>query len=161
MVTAPEPFFSNLLGEVVAYAINERAEIVGAGTRHAFLYRNDTTVYINDPDWLSSAAYGINNRGEVVGIAALADGEFSAFLYRGGVASIIQPSGWSNTVARAINDSGQIVGDGLSPDGQRHAFLLTPVPEPSSVLFLGSICLVFLALVRKRRARAASAMLRE
>jgi hypothetical protein len=61
-----------------------------------------------------------------------------AFLYSGGVMTdlntLIDPtSGWVLQTAQAINDSGQITGYGII-GGQTHAFLLTPIPEPSSVV---------------------------
>jgi hypothetical protein len=41
--------------------------------------------------------------------------------------------GWVLQTAESINDSGQIVGYGTR-DGNTRAFLLTPVPEPSTLL---------------------------
>ncbi|MBL7107501.1 MAG: PEP-CTERM sorting domain-containing protein [Phycisphaerae bacterium] len=38
--------------------------------------------------------------------------------------------------ANGINDSGQIVGEGYI-NGQGHAFLMTPVPEPATLLLFG------------------------
>ena len=45
-------------------------------------------------------------------------------------------TGWILAQAQAINDSGWIVGYGFNPHGQQDAFLLTPVPEPSSIMLL-------------------------
>ncbi len=48
--------------------------------------------------------------------------------------SLIDPSsGWSLFDAYGINDSGQITGEGFI-SGHQHAFLLTPIPEPSSIM---------------------------
>ncbi len=75
--------------------------------------------------------------------------------------TLIDPaSGWILTSARDINDAGQITGTGLF-DGQPRAFLLTPVPEPSSVLLAalaaaivgGRMCLTARGRARDRRVR--------
>jgi probable HAF family extracellular repeat protein len=63
-----------------------------------------------------------------------------AFIYSGGVMTdlnnLISPSiGWVLNRADAINDSGQIVGTGYI-NGRSRAFLLTPVPEPGTMLLL-------------------------
>jgi probable HAF family extracellular repeat protein len=46
--------------------------------------------------------------------------------------------------ADGINDAGQITGFGYTIDGAEHAFLLTPVPEPSSLVraVLGGLVLL-------------------
>jgi hypothetical protein len=44
-------------------------------------------------------------------------------------------TGWDFSDALAINDAGQIVGQGKI-DGQYRAFVLTPVPEPSTLVML-------------------------
>jgi probable HAF family extracellular repeat protein len=87
-----------------------------------------------------SYAYGINNNGQVVGLANTGSGAQYAFLYRGGIMTDLNSliptnSGWTLSGARAINDSGQIVGSGTSPSGQTHAFMLTPIP--SLLVFIG------------------------
>ena len=65
-----------------------------------------------------------------------------AFLYSGGVMYdlnnlIPANSGWTLEQATGINDSGQICGNGVNPSGQPEAFLLTPTPEPSTLVLLG------------------------
>lgn len=67
-------------------------------------------------------------------------------------------TGWTLTEARAINGSKQIVGYGTNPDGDMHAFLLTPVPEPSTLLLavLGGAGVAALGYRVRRRASAAS-----
>lgn len=90
------------------------------------------------------AALGINNRGQVVGVAFPADDRSdpnthpivgTAFLYTDGkitnVNTMIDPaSGWLLEEAVGINDVGQIVGAGTNKAGQLHSFLLTPVGMP-------------------------------
>lgn len=63
-------------------------------------------------------------------------------LYRDGLGvtylnSAIDPaSGWTLGTPYDINESGQIVGTGFRGGVQR-TFLLTPIPEPSSLLLAG------------------------
>ena len=51
--------------------------------------------------------------------------------------TLIDPlSGWELVTAWGINDAGQITGYGLI-GGETHAFLLTPVPEPATLVLIG------------------------
>jgi probable HAF family extracellular repeat protein len=75
-------------------------------------------------------AHAINNAGQVVGYAELADGSLHAFLWSGGsmrdLNSLIPAnSGWVLEDATGVNDAGQICGDGTHK-GKTRAFLLTP-----------------------------------
>jgi hypothetical protein len=73
------------------------------------------------------------------------------FSHYGGIMINLGPDlpGWSVTEATGINDSGQIVGYGINPLGQHDSFLLTPVPEPASVLLVFS-GLIGIASLAKR-----------
>lgn len=94
----------------------------------------------------SSEAHDINESGQVVGYVRYLDATAPAgcidhvFLWENGVmtdlnnAALSEP-GWELISAGAINDSGQIVGGGKH-NGIGRAFLLTPVPEPSSLIGL-------------------------
>ena len=82
---------------------------------------------------------------------------YAAFLYdhsNGTVANLndlIDPaSGWRLIEAEAINDSGQIVGYGVSPSGFGRP-ILTPIPEPSSIVLLGIGAMSLLAYAWRRR----------
>jgi len=100
--------------------------------------------------------HGINDLGEVVGLAATANGEDHAFIFsHGGITdlSILAPvvaAGWTDLVVRSINNNGQMVGHGQHL-GHTEAFLLSytpdtifdpqpiyipPVPEPEAYLML-------------------------
>jgi probable HAF family extracellular repeat protein len=132
-------------------AINNDNIIVGiyqptAGVRHAFLYHyisgtSGVTTDLGTLGGQSSQAYAINSSGLVVGYATTSDGKTHAFLYDGSgpiqdLNNLIDPSsGWTLNMAKGINDNGQIVGIG-QVGGYNHAFLLTPVPEPSTILLL-------------------------
>ncbi len=84
--------------------------------------------------WVQSEATAINNFGQIVGEATLADGSRKAFLWIGDAAydlTSILPLGskWKLDRANAINSAGQIVGTGRISDGtkdQIRAFLATP-----------------------------------
>jgi probable HAF family extracellular repeat protein len=103
-----------------------------------------------------SYAQGINNSGQVVGYDQN-NGADSAFLYSGGVMqdlhNLLAPgfTNWYISTANAINDSGQIVGTGGTVSGQTHAVLLTPIPEPTTLLLLTIGAISLLTFIRRKR----------
>jgi probable HAF family extracellular repeat protein len=121
-------------------AINEAGTVVGAAktgaTTRAFLYANGSLQMlgtIGDDPVGSSAATGINERGDVVGRS-----NGHAFLY-GGVMSDLGPGG-----ARAINDRGTIVGQAPNATAQPTAVVYgrraetLPAPAYSSAIALNN-----------------------
>jgi probable HAF family extracellular repeat protein len=75
-------------------------------------------------------ASGINNKGQVVGVAGSTSWR-TPVMWHNGAMSLLQDliptgTGWLLKYASAINDSGQIVGYGTL-NGQTHAFIMTPV----------------------------------
>jgi probable HAF family extracellular repeat protein len=140
--------------ESSALDINSSGQIVGwsnpagATNSRAFFYDGSEMNDIGSLGGYSSVAKAINNSGQVVGWSHIVvDYEQDpfvidehAFLYDNG--SIIDlnnlipiHSGWILQEACDINNSGQIVGYGTI-DGQEHAFMMTPVPEPATVVLL-------------------------
>lgn len=81
--------------------------------------------------------YDINNLGQVVGGPT---GEPAIWDQTNGVQQLgdLIPNnlGWQLEFAFAINDSGEIAGYGLF-SGEVRGFLMTPVPEPSSLILAG------------------------
>ena len=152
------PFGNNC----VATGVNDHGQIIGwtqvrpwsgSGAEYrAFLY-TDGVFYdlgFGDIAGMRSYAYGINNSGQVVG--AYND---IAFLYSDGeivsLNSLLPSNSGFGTlrVASAINDHGQIIGWGEDIQGNTHAFLMTPIPEPASILLMS--CGISVILRKRHR----------
>jgi uncharacterized membrane protein len=102
--------------------INDRGEIVGAyadaqGKTHGFRLRKGVFTTIDppgavdvpgSPGFAATAPFGINNRGQIVGQYADAEG-LHAYLLDKGVYKTIDPPAGPGTTATDINDRGQIV----------------------------------------------------
>lgn len=129
-----------------ATAVSNRGEIVGFGetgdgTTQAFVHNGETLQPLTHPPqaW-GSIAYGINDRGTIVGSATwdgIGGNRRRAVMWQreGAVTRPIDLNAqldsrflahdWELETARAINEHGQIVGQGWHR-GKRRAFLLTP-----------------------------------
>ena len=142
--------------------INDRGKVVGwsettGSSMHAFLYSGGT---MTDLGTLSgdthSWAHAINTSGQVVGESFVDFGDEHAFFYDNGkmvdLNSLVDPAtNWLLQNATDINDSGWIVGWGSNSTGQSHAFLLTPIPEPSTLILLGIGAISLFACACRRR----------
>ena len=150
--------------------INDRGQITGssstsAGLVHAFFY--DGTMHdIGSLGGSRSEGFAINSSGQIVGDSTLAsnDSLYQAFVYDNlhgmrDLNSLIDPllinqfGGWGLETAYGINDRGQIAGSGVYR-GNPTAFLLTPVPEPSSVILVALGVMGLLGYVSSARRRA-------
>jgi len=136
--------------------INNNGYVVGSSNtidsfnENAFLYDGVSMTNLGTLGGDRSVAEAINDNGQIVGWSEIVPEDIipHAFLYNDteGLLDlnnlISQESGWELLFAYDINLAGQIVGRGFI-DGQEHAFLLTPVPEPASLLLFGFGGLLF------------------
>jgi probable HAF family extracellular repeat protein len=126
--------------------------------QHAFLYENGQMADLGTLNGTYSVATGINDAGVIVGYIGgyATGGPNHGFVYANGTmydlnSLIPANSGWEIAEAQAINSNGEIVGTGLF-DGQQVAYLLTPTPEPSSLVLLGIGAVALLARSIRKRA---------
>ena len=142
-----------------AMAINGSGQVVGAadtsdGSYHAFIDSNGTMVDLGISSGVSRAN-SINNSGQAVGYFDYNSPAtpIRAFLYSKGAVYdlnnlIPSNSGWALDSASGINNLGQIIGWGTNQNGYADSFLLTPVPEPATLMVLA---LGFAGVALKRR----------
>lgn len=144
-------FDINNNGQIVGYS-----GIVGVPEHYPFIWQNGVMTdlgYLSGGSRTAGYARGINDLGQVVGMSGS-----SGFIWTedGGMLDLndlVDDSaiGWRLTHPYDINELGQIVGMGTTPDGKAHAFLLTPVPEPASIVLWTGLGLMGLLASRRRR----------
>lgn len=139
----------------VAHEINNHSQAVGFSdvpgdkTYHAVLWTESRDIRDLQtlPGDLASAALGISDTGEVVGVSLDKDFNPRAFLWRGGrmidLNELTPDSPLYLLVAHSINSRGEIVGFGIDSAGEVHAFWAIPchgndVDESSSMSNPGS-----------------------
>lgn len=123
----------------------------------AFLWQNDEMISLGTLGGSYSVASGISDNGQIVGTSTGIDGMYRAFLWDNNQILdlnnlISTDSGWMLEQAYSVNNNGQIVGFGTY-NGISSAFLLTPVPEPSSIISLLMIGSGGFACALKKRSR--------
>jgi uncharacterized membrane protein len=112
--------------------INARGDMVGAYQGafpgvHGFLLSAGQYTTLDDPKATdsSTAANGINDRGQIVGQYGDAGGLHGFLLSGGKYTTLDDPHAHFNSQARGINDSGKIVGIYGDSRGKEHGFLAT------------------------------------
>ena len=126
-------------GNIEALDMNERGQVIGNiatgfSEVHSFIWDSGELTDLTFPgavsDFVTSFAYDVNERSQVVGYSLVADSEFEvhAFLWDHGVLTDLGiPS--PESVAGRINERGQIAGTWLSTDPfENRSFILTPTP---------------------------------
>ncbi len=151
-----------------AFAATDDGRAVGrysdpiSGQTRAFFYDGASSFDLELLPGVSfdnARALDFNEAGQIVGYVA----DFDTAPSFGGAAvlwddmeifdlnSLIpEGSGWNLLSANAINSQGQIVGFGTL-NGETRAFLLTPVPEPSTLLLFSGTLAGTLAFGRRRK----------
>ncbi len=128
-------------------ALNDSGELVGAYspneyTSQAALFRNGHMQLLQVPiDAANIYASAINDEGDIVGSGDTGESATGFFL-RDGKYSILSFPGASYTVPTGINNKDQIAGwYVLASSGsfEIRSFVATPVPEPSTLVLLGTM----------------------
>jgi probable HAF family extracellular repeat protein len=117
----------NSSGEVVGQAVDsDYIAQAPLGTR-AYLYSNGSMSELGTLGGSTSAAYGINDSGDIVGLATLTgDTAYHAFFESNGIMTDLGTLGGQDSEAFAVNGNGQVVGSSsVSGSSSSHAFLFT------------------------------------
>lgn len=139
----------------VIHAINELGVMVGSTDGGACMWDAAGIHILPDlnPGYLS-AALGINNNGQIVGVSGnVYSGEHACLWDENGVHDLGSLTGYTgDSFAYSINDLGQIVGSVTTGTNRGQAVIWNPVPEPSSIFALisGISCLGGVVLRKKR-----------
>jgi len=107
----------NSSGDVVGVSDTQPKDGGGDGRPHAFVYSNGLMSDLGTLAGGTSAAYGINDLGQIVG-----ESDGMAFLWDGAMRAL-GTLGGSSSVATAIINNGQVVGYSTTPSGSTHAFV--------------------------------------
>jgi probable HAF family extracellular repeat protein len=135
-INDPSAFTMQGYPGTTAFSINNNSQIAGyyypyntqfAGRLNVgsgFLYSGGVYTTLNDPLGVEGTyAYGINNKGQIVGFYTDGNGKDQGFLYRHGVYTTLSDPLAVSTMPFGINNKGQIVGSYVDASGNYYGFL--------------------------------------
>ena len=121
------PTFNN---STSANAINNNNVVVGsyndtANHMHGYIYSGGTYTAVNYPGAAATAALGINDNNDIVGLYLLPNASAThGFLRHNGVFTTIDFPNSTSTAATGINNAGSLVGSYFGNSPGEHGFLL-------------------------------------
>ncbi len=112
-----------------AHGINDKGAVVGyvgygrdKAVYKGFIYSDGSYTELLPPGWREAYAYGINDRGAVVGYGR-DRAVYKGFLYSDGSYTELLPPGWREAYAYGINNKGAVVGWGYNTAGALRGFI--------------------------------------
>ena len=136
-----------------AQGINNTGSVVGysflSGSTSWYQYpiagwvaTNGGFTTVQDPDWLNTSLYGVNDSGQIVGFVSDGSGLASGMLYNGGTFNIFSAPDAPWTIPTGINNSGEVVGTYTMSNGITNGFvylngLITTIDYPGAPYTIG------------------------